>query len=176
MQSTPEERLLDILRGRPVTLFAVLDAAREPRVPALLAASGEPHQSLYEGAKGDELADVAPYLVQLSKESPLLETLARDGWGRSWGVFIESDQPFKEVRRQLRRFLMVESEDGRELYFRFYDPRVLRVFLDACSPREAVEFLGPVGAYLVESEDGASLLRYGKEPQGVRQEPIALSS
>ena len=36
--------------------------------------------------------------------------------------------PVDELRRHLRRFLLVKDESGRQLYFRYYDPRVLRLY------------------------------------------------
>src|SRR5262249_10897503 len=73
--ATPQDRVLPILREQPEPLFALLDAARDPKVLELLRGSGEDYQSLYEGPKGEELADWAPYVVRLSAQSGLLETL-----------------------------------------------------------------------------------------------------
>src|SRR5262249_54263324 len=120
--------LLRSLRATTLPLFAVLDAARNPMVLALLFQAKDRWQSLYEGVEGDRLAAAAPYLVQLPKPSPLLETLARD----AWGIYLTCDQPFEAVRKHLRRFLLVTDEEGEELYFRYYDPRVLRVYLPTC--------------------------------------------
>ena len=118
----------------------------------------ERRQSLYEGPKGEALAQQAPYLVQIPPQSPYLETLVKEGWGKSWGVYLTSPQPFEEVRRHFRRFLLVKTEQGKELYFRFYDPRVLRVFLRTCNGDELTQFFGPIKAYLMEDEDPKTLL------------------
>jgi len=152
------------LRAEPEPLYAILDAARDPLVLALLLESEEKHQSLYEGAKGDRLVASAPYLVALPRESSFLDALIEEGWGSSWGVYLTCDQPFDEVRKHLRRFLMVELDARKPVYFRYYDPRVLRVFLPSCTPQEAAEFFGPIGAFAMESEDSQSLLRF--EHQG----------
>lgn len=152
--------LLTILRGSAQPLFALLDAARDPRVLELLRASKEEYQSLYEGEKGDELAEFAPYLVKLPPQSPLLEALVEEGWGDSWGVFLTCAKPFDEVRKHFRHFLMVKLESGEEVYFRFYDPRVLRVFLPTCTREEIKEFFGPIGTFLLEDETLAGLIRF----------------
>lgn len=124
-------------------LFAIVDAARDRRVLPLLNASPEKHESLFEGPKARHLDAVAPHLVEFAAPSELLEVLIHDGWGESWGVFLVGLRPFKEVRRRLRRLLMVTDQDsGKKLYFRFYDPRVLRTFWPTCSPRQRSEMLG----------------------------------
>lgn len=124
-------------------LFAILDAARDRRVRALLNVSAEQSQSLYEGLKGDVLADVAPYLVQLESDSELLKFLVNEAWGESWGVFLIGNRPFVDVRRRLRRSLMVRDEEsGKKLYFRFYDPRVMRAFWPVATLRQKGEITG----------------------------------
>ncbi len=168
-------RLLQILRGQPEPLFALLDAARDPRVLELLRASEAEYQSLYEGEKGRELDDYAPYLVNLPLQSKALETLAREGWGESWGLFLTSDRPFAKVRRYLRQFLLVKDERGRELYFRFYDPRVMRVYLPTCDAVEAGRMFGPISRYLVEADKHDALLQFTASEQGAAQQRLPLT-
>lgn len=150
-----KERALSALRGEPAPLFGLLDAAKDARVLALLRESVEERQSLYEGTEGAGLAEVAPYLVRLPKEEALLSRLVLEGWEKSWGVYLTSERPFKEVRRHLRRILMVKAETSRQrLYFRFYDPRVLRPFLEVCNARQAGEMFGEIRCFLMEGERG----------------------
>ncbi|WNG18841.1 DUF4123 domain-containing protein [Cystobacter fuscus] len=135
-------------------LFAILDAARTPRILELLQESVEEYQSLYEGPQGQALAEVAPYLVSLPPQSRLLESLTLEGWMQNWGIYLTCPSPFLELRRHLRKFLMVEAEDNdHRLYFRFYDPRVLRIFLPTCSARQREEFLGPIHTLAFEQID-----------------------
>jgi hypothetical protein len=137
-------------------LYAIADAARDPRVLALLEEAIDPHASLHEGARGAALDDSAPHLVKLLADSRLLERLLEEGWGRSWFVLARSALPAKEVRRHLRRFLMVVNDTTEErLYFRFYDPRVLREFMAVATPRQRSTLLHGFGAFLCESEGGS---------------------
>ncbi|WP_158502295.1 DUF4123 domain-containing protein [Vitiosangium sp. GDMCC 1.1324] len=147
--------LLELLRAQRAPLFAVLDAARSGRVLKLLQGTQDKYQSLYEGPEAEKLSRVAPYLLAVSKDSMTLERLVNDGWGQSWGVYLSCRLPFTDVRRHLRRFLLVESEETREqLYFRFYDPRVLRAFLPGCSPQQWREFFGETECFWMESKEG----------------------
>ena len=174
--SEPHADPLSALSARTWPLFAVLDAARDPMVLALLFQAKDRWQSLYEGIEGERLAAAAPYLVQLPKESPLLETLARDAWGRSWGVYLTCDQPFEAVRKHLRRFLLVTDEGGEELYFRYYDPRVLRVYLPTCTRQEVREFFGPIRQFLMEGEAPTTLLIFSRDRQPTKPVEVHLAA
>jgi hypothetical protein len=153
-----KERALAAFAAEAAPLFALLDAARSPRVLELLRESVEEHQSLYDGVKGEALADVAPYLVRLPQGSTLLEKLVREGWGESWGLYLTSEAAFTQVRRHFRRILSVDvhqrEKRPQRAYFRFYDPRVLRVLLPIINSRQAAELFGEIGCYLVEGEHG----------------------
>jgi len=153
-------RAVDLLRGiaDDVGLHVVLDAARSDRILQVLREAVEEHRSLYEGVKGQALDEVAPYLVTLPADSRLLGQLVEEGWLNRWGIFLEGAVPKRELRRHLRRFLVVEDEAGEPLYFRFYDPVCLREFWPTCGRRQRAELCGPVSAFLVEGE-GGELLR-----------------
>ena len=142
---------LTLLQAEKAPLYAVLDGARDQRVLELLRESVEEHQSLYEGTRGEALAHAAPYLVRFCAESNLLKALVQEGWGRRWGIYLASQQAFHEVRRHLRRFLMVKNEQtGSMLYFRFYDPSVLRTIFPTFSAHQKADLLGEIEAFLVE--------------------------
>ncbi len=140
-------------------LYAVVDAARDERIRWMLCESVDHHQSLYEGDEGRVLDDVAPYLVRFSPDSDLLDRLLFGGWGESWGYFFRSAEHPKEVRRHLRRFLMVQDDETLErLYFRFYDPRALREFLGVATTRQREELIRGSRFVLFENEDGEPIV------------------
>ncbi|MFO0761045.1 MAG: DUF4123 domain-containing protein [Byssovorax sp.] len=139
-------------RGR---LYAITDAARDDRILELLQESVEEHRSLYEGVEGEAMSHIAPYLVgPLGPGSSLLEALLTEGWGNRWGIYLVCPLPFREIRRHFRHFLMVEVEEtGERLYFRFFDPECLRIFLPTCSPRQISELRGPIERVFGEAPD-----------------------
>ncbi|MBI4703213.1 MAG: DUF4123 domain-containing protein [Deltaproteobacteria bacterium] len=150
-------------------LYAVLDAARAERILQLAEEAVDDHASLYEGAPGRALDDVAPYLVHFLPGSGLLGRLVREGWGRAWGIYLASAASPKLVRRHLRRFLIVEAEPQRErLYFRFYDPRVLCRFAALCTVRQKSELVAGLDAVWFEDESGklCRLIREGATDSG----------
>jgi pSer/pThr/pTyr-binding forkhead associated (FHA) protein len=146
---------LAALAAQPAPLFAVLDAARTMRVIEVLRESVEDYRSLYEGVQGEALAFWAPYLVALPKGSRLLDQLVLEGWGRRWGIYLTCERPFDEVRTQLRRILMVSNDRSRKpMYFRFYDPKMLRLVLPTCGARQREQIFGEIEAFLVEGKGG----------------------
>jgi hypothetical protein len=141
-------------------MFAVLDAARDPRIIARVQGYFDQKACLYAGPLGAELASAAPYLVRLYADDGFCRALLDDGWGRAWGVFVQSDTSFATLQRHLRHFLVVRDRRGQRLVFRWYDPRVLRVYLPTCTTDELREVFGPARAFLVEDVDPGVLLRY----------------
>lgn len=142
--------------------FAVLDGAAIPHLIDHL--YGDPRPDfvcLYRGALEPDMAEVAPYLVQLKLEAPFTEWVLTEGWGKHWGIFVLSAAPMVAVRRHFRTFLMVKNPEGKQLYFRFYDPRVLRVFLPTCNRQETAAVFGPLKAYLCEADKPETLLTFG---------------
>ncbi|MCL4853900.1 MAG: DUF4123 domain-containing protein [Bryobacteraceae bacterium] len=167
-----KQAVLRVLRAQP-GLFAILDAARDPMLLGKVRAFGEEFDSLFEGPHAGALVDFAPYLCPLPPEGRLLAELVDSGWGNAWGVFLTCDETFAALRRHLRRFLTVKTEDCEKLYFRFYDPRVLRIYLPTCNSAETRLFFGPIGSYLVEDRDPGRVIRFTPGADGVTREVIA---
>jgi pSer/pThr/pTyr-binding forkhead associated (FHA) protein len=146
------------LHAEPYPLHAIVDAARDPRIVTLLHGSVDRYQSLFDGARGRAIDDQAPYLVELRDDSDLCGHLCAEGWGRRWASYLTSRRPFTEIRRHLRRLLMVEDEEtGESMYFRFYDPAVLRVFLSAAERRHRETMFDGIESYVLEGERGEPL-------------------
>jgi hypothetical protein len=149
--------------------FVVLDGAISPAVRDLLNLAGVFYQSLYEGEKAAELAPRGPFLVELTRGSILPPFLVKAAWGRSWGIFAVAELSFDEMRKHLRRFLIVDTEAGKRLLFRFYDPRILRTFLPTCDLHQRKEFFGPIQLFVAESEDADSVILLNPVGQEVRR-------
>ncbi|HXC94346.1 MAG TPA: DUF4123 domain-containing protein [Edaphobacter sp.] len=139
-------------------LYCLLDAACDQTIPSLLALAQEQKQCLYDGQSATDLANWAPYLIKLPLDSPFTKALLDLGWGKGWASYFTSAAPFEGIRHHFRKFLMIQLQGGEELYFRFYDPRVLRDFLPTATPSEAKVFFGPVQQWLIESEDPQTML------------------
>src|SRR4051812_11866907 len=122
--------------------YLLLDAARMGEQMDIARRENKTHDSLYRGGKEAKLSSVAPYIFQYSHGKPFGNWFLKQGWGESWGIMIRSTYPMVELHKHFRKFLMVTTEQGKQLYFRFYDPRVLRVFLPTCTPGQVIELFG----------------------------------
>ncbi len=152
IRETSLDELRQICGSERARLYAILDACDEPRVPEQVFQLGPQLAiSLYRGWAEREYWAIAPYLVQV--DVGLLDWITQQLWEQPWGIFAVSRQDLPTLRRHFRRFLTVEDPDGEEMYFRFYDPRVLSEFLRSCLAEESAEFFGPVTAYVCQSGD-----------------------
>jgi hypothetical protein len=162
MAEVPIEQLMQRLwpRGDDEETYALRDGARSPEVFPLLTSSALPSRCVYIGELDPALARVAPYLVRLSRAAPATRALLEQAWGDSWGVFLHSSAPMGALHQHFRRLLRVQDEAGRRMLFRFYDPRVLRVYLPTCRADELGTVFGPVEFFLMEPEETANIVEF----------------
>lgn len=149
------------------TLYCILDAAQDDMIIELLHCSNAEYQILYEGASAKDLASFGPYLVKLPPQNSFLPGLIKNGWGKNWGVYLKTNAGFAEVRKHLRHFLTVKTPEGKQVYFRFYDPRIMRMVVAGFNSEESALFFGPIHSYLCESSEPSEVLRLSAGPQGV---------
>ena len=150
--------------------FAIVDTARHPNLHGLVTQCRE-QRPLFAEPVDDALVPCAPYLASLQEDEPLLPTWRLHGMGQSWGVLVESTIDLAALQRHFRRFLRVKLPDGTIVQFRFYDPRVLRVFLSSAPPDQLAQVFDGIVQFVVESEDGgqhAFRLRHGRLYDGDR--------
>lgn len=147
--------------GRDV--WMIVDGARDRRVYGALLDSYLTYSCLYHGELAPELELVAPYLVQLEYDDRYTKGLIERARGNSWGIFLKCDASIGTLRRHLRRLLSVRDHKGELLLFRYYDPRVLRVYLPTCRADELATVFGPIDRFWVESEDPETMLEFRVE-------------
>jgi hypothetical protein len=78
------------------------------------------------------------------------------------------------LRRHLREFLVVRDPMGNSLMFRYYDPRVLRVYLPTCNRTELSTIFGPVERFWMESADSGILLEFGLDEGKLIERQVSL--
>ena len=128
-------------------LFAILDVCDEPDAFIKVCELGkEQVDCLYSGEAQLKHANIAPYLLAVDVE--MFSWIENNLFGKPWGVFLTSSADRETIRRHLKRFLMVEGPDGKPLYFRFYDPRVLPHYLETAIDRELKDFFGPISRFI----------------------------
>jgi hypothetical protein len=162
--------------GEALHTFVILDGAAIPTLLDRLYGERPEFICLYRGELEPDIAEVAPYLVRLEPDTPFADWVLAGGWGNHWGIFALSSTGLTAVRTHLRRFLTVKGPDGARLLFRYYDPRVLNVYLPTCNREELAVLFGPVHAYIAEAQGGAEMTRYGIAEGQLAQRKVRLQS
>lgn len=157
-------------------IWMIVDGARDRRVFNLLVNSYLDYSCLYSGTVPPSLEAAAPYLVQLEHEDRYTRQLLEQGWGNSWGVILRCHSNRDRIRRHLRKFLLVQDARGKQLVFRYYDPRVLRVYLPTCNHAELGALFGPIEAFYVEDEDPGEAWEFQRDGSRLARKKIALGA
>ncbi|TCP95200.1 uncharacterized protein DUF4123 [Cricetibacter osteomyelitidis] len=138
----------------PLKCYFILDANKHPLLhPEEFECRSE---SLFKGKFGEETKGVAPYLIEVHPypdyriESELMglfhdkNAMTTLNWHENLGIFIHSRHDFDTVFNHLRKFPILKDESGKWFFFRFYDPKVLRNYLNiiANSPEKLSKFFG----------------------------------
>ncbi|HKS41117.1 MAG TPA: DUF4123 domain-containing protein [Blastocatellia bacterium] len=155
-------------------VFAVLDGASVPGLLDKLYTLSPNFCCLFRGELQPDMAEVAPYLVQLESGSEFTNWIIRQGWGNHWGIFASSEADFRQMRTHFRTFLIVYDETGRPLRFRYYDPRVLRTFLPTCTTEELTTLFGPITSYIAEDANPDALLWFQMQSGALKQKQISI--
>lgn len=158
-------------------LYTVLDGASVPELPQILWEHEPEHACLYRGELEPDMAAVAPYLVRLEHGHSFTKLVCEQGWGNHWGIFAMTpgEVDIRVLRQHFRRFLMVYDPNGKLVYFRYYDPRVLRVYLPTCNAEEIKIVFGPISCYVLEDEDPSAVLRVSSDGEKVRTKKVLLT-
>lgn len=154
--------------------FVVLDGASAPGLLKSLHQLKPEHICLYRGELTPDMAQVAPYLVRLQPEADFTAWVLEEGWGNHWGIFAVAPANMTAMRKHFRTFLMVKNPEGKQVYFRYYDPRVLRLYLPTCNEAETKVIFGPVTRYFCEDEKPQTLLLFRPEAGLPKREAMKL--
>jgi hypothetical protein len=165
-----KEELEKFLIDDRIRTFVVLDGASVPELPMRLYEMRPPNYCLFRGELEPDMAEVAPYVVQLVPNSTFTDwVLAGENFGKHWGIFVHTLHSIKEMRRHFRGLVTVYNEKGAPMIFRFYDPRVLRKFLPTCMGDELTTFFGKVNTIFAEDEKGEKFSAFKLENDQLKQ-------
>ncbi len=133
--------------------FLILDAARLKQNLDEAKTLNPSCVSLYSGEMENELACVFPFLFSFEEHSEFADWYIKNGWGQSWGILLHSEYDIQKTANHLKKHILVNTENNKDYFFRFYDPRVLRIFLPTCNAKQLKEFFGPVEQFICEDTD-----------------------
>lgn len=125
--------------------YLLLDSNQIPDLYARLFQSAPkaiPH-SLYLTTRYADLAHIGPVLVAVEPQSALANTFTEE-WQARFGIWLESEADEVELIAHLRSLIHVQLEGDVSAFFRFYDPRITRLWLGDLSDAERDRLMGPV--------------------------------
>jgi len=164
----------ELFKNEELNVFAVLDGASIPDLLDQLYEQQPEHVCLYRGELEPDMAEVAPYLVRLEPGSDFTDWLIEKGWGRHWGIFALSGESLRAMRNHFRAFLIVYTPENKPVHFRYYDPRVMRIYLPTCNSKELDTVFGPVDEFLLEGEGAKMALRFRNNSGILQQKKLTI--
>jgi Domain of unknown function (DUF4123) len=178
MTSDRLNRMVECLwpHGERRDIWMIVDFARDPRIFSILLECRLQYSCLYSGPLPPALEMAAPYLVQLEYDDRKTRRFIQHAWGNSWGVLLRCDASLEKLRRHLREFLVVRDPAGKRMLFRYYDPRVLRIYLPTCLREEMRTIFGPIERFWMEDETAESLLEFEFDQNKLISRTMALAA
>lgn len=151
-------------------LHALMDASLTPELPEKLIQHKPQldYLPLFLGDEAASLAAISPYLMRLEFDDPLLWWLLDEGADKAWGIYLCSNAELTALHHHLFSLLAVRDLQGDTLWFRYYDPRVLKPFWRALNDEEKNRFLGPIECLIILDTPQQGLWAY-QRPQGKKQ-------
>jgi hypothetical protein len=140
-------------------LYGLVDPAADDRIYPLVKKVPD-HRCLFGGPLDPPKERLAPHIVGLDAGSEFKDAWLQEGWGQSWGIMCYAPESLAEVRRHFRNFLQAMLPDRSIGLFRFYDPRIWRVYLPTCNAGELAQWFRMVDEFIAETPDGTGMIRY----------------
>ncbi len=154
----------------------ILDAARDRAIFRMLLEGHLESCCLHKGNPPTASEIAAPYLVQLEYQDKYTRRLLQHAWGNHWGIFLKCDLGRDHLRHHLCQFLTVRDPRGCRLVFRYYDPRVLRIYLPTCYEEELHTVFGPIQSVWTEGQLPKDMLEFRLHRGRLEQGTLALDS
>lgn len=124
--------------------YLLLDSAQIERLPQRLFELGcTTFHSLYQNTVYRPLEAVGPVLVSVAPNSALAQTFVRE-WSATCGIWLESEAPETVLLKHLRSLIHVRVEGDVTVLFRYYDPRITKLWLAELAAAERDRLMGPV--------------------------------
>lgn len=164
-------------------LYGIADSARDPKLARIgWSRFGLQRWSLFPPSVDPRMSTVAPWLVTFGFRGryPYSGSDYLEAWsgelGNSAGILLTTSASPRDLWEHLRDVFQTEDEEGREYFFRYYDPRVLRLFLPTCCPVQTRQLFGPITQLFVESESPGEMIVYTPGEQGPRNRSYQLDT
>ncbi|MCI1005946.1 DUF4123 domain-containing protein [Herbaspirillum sp. C7C8] len=134
-------------RERGHQAFLLLDTAQAEASHLKLQSMHVPYTSLFEGKREEALPEIAPLLLPLSgldeqRALRLVRWISQLGFGAPCLSWYESSLGLHDFAAHLRNFHHVSLSDGQVMMMRWYDTRILPIWIQALSKDQLALFTG----------------------------------
>jgi Domain of unknown function (DUF4123) len=154
--------------------YIVLDAAVLETDLLIAETLNSNNRCLYDENSLNYFRFVAPYLFTYKLNQEFSTWLIAKWATKGVGISLYSWATFDQVYEHLKSHLYVKTEQNEDLYFRFYDPRCLRIFLRSCNQLQIIEFFGPIKFFYLEDQDANFALKLWHENGILKEERIQI--
>jgi len=105
----------------------------------------------------DALAATAVYLMPIDPDKMPVEQFIGRRLGKHQFIFLQANASTGDLTEHFSGLLKAMDENGNLFNFRYYDPRILRVYLPTCTEEEKHIFYGPAQIFWAEDRDSGML-------------------
>ncbi|WP_339650721.1 DUF4123 domain-containing protein [Halopseudomonas pelagia] len=127
----------------------------------------EPHL-LYRQTRYAELADVGPVLVRTEPGSAL-HAHFHATWAQTAGCELDSSMPEPAIVSHLRSLIHIRTDGDVVLLFRYYDPRIMRLWLADLSIPVREQVMGPIDNISFSGFESGSVQRFANQSKTAGQ-------
>lgn len=129
---------------REESLLICLDGARVQNLAIMLREMKIEHLPLFRESPQENIIHVTPFIARFSPSDVFLHWMTLHPVVLESALFCTSTATLQDTFHHVRRFLLTKDDTGRQVYFRFWDPRVIEPFLKGATPEERRWFCGPI--------------------------------
>lgn len=144
--------------------YVLIDSSQHPGFDRKLQQCGVLYRSLFEGHAEASLTDIAPLLIDVTVErdatEKVIDETQRIGKLKPCVSTLESELPLVPLAEHFTQFHLVETADGQAMLMRWYDTRILPIWLDVLSEEQRRFFTGSVTRWI-------SIDRFGVEQEHI---------
>lgn len=116
---------------------------------------------LYINTRFAELQKVSPILVKVQSGEPLFHKFQQD-WQQTAGIHFIAKGDIYTLGNHLRSSLQAKI-NNQPVIFRYYDPRILELWLETISIEQQSQFMGPITTLYIFSSKEQKQLEYYNE-------------
>lgn len=154
------QQALDTARANGRRLYLLLDTAHAENTHALLDAWRIPYASLFQGTPEESLIEIAPLLIEVNELSDasrgrLFERAQDLGYASPCLSWFEAEPSPVAMADHLRLFHTVGLTEGQTMLMRWYDTRILPVWLACLTLPQAAAFAAGIQTWQYVDRSGS---------------------